>query len=258
LSADEVLLERRGAVAELVLNRPGKQNAIHAGMWRAIRRCCEAVAADPAVRVLVVSGAPPAFSAGADIAEFGQVFADRAAAADYNELVQATLRQVERLGKPTLARIAGNCIGGGCALAVACDLRFAAADARLAITPARLGLAYALPDIKRLLDLVGVATAKDILFSGRLIEAPEALRLGLVDRVVTTEALAGTVAAYADQLCAVSGQSQRLIKQLIGLALDGQHEETAASRDLRDGAVDHADFAEGRRAFLERRRPRFD
>jgi enoyl-CoA hydratase/carnithine racemase len=250
-------VERRGPVAELVLDRPEKQNALSRAMWRSLPEVCDGLDGDPAVRVVVVRGEPPAFSAGADIAEFGEVFADMASAHAYNELVQAALGRIERLTKPTIAQIAGSCIGGGCALAAACDLRFAADDARFGITPARLGLAYSLGDVKRLMGLVGASRAKDLLFSGRLVDAAEALRIGLVDRVVPSGELAGAVDGYAQTLAAASGNSQLLLKQLVHMVLDGTVQETEASRGLRDGAVDHPDFSEGRRAFLEKRRPRF-
>jgi enoyl-CoA hydratase/carnithine racemase len=256
--ADEGLrLERHGRIAELVLARPDKQNAVSRGMWQALAEHCAALDGDPTVRVVILRGEPPSFSAGADIAEFGQVFADEAAAHAYNELVQQALGRLERLAVPTIAHVAGSCIGGGCGLAVACDLRFAAADARFGITPARLGLAYSLGDVRRLVDLVGPACAKDILFSARLLDAEEALRIGLVDRVVPGDELAGTVQAYALTLAGLSGNSHRLIKRITRLVLDGAAAETPESRDLRDGAVGHPDFAEGRQAFLGKRRPRF-
>ncbi len=257
MTQEGLRLEVNGPVAEIVLARPDRQNAISQAMWRALAEHCQTLDADPTVRVVVIRGEPPAFSAGADIAEFAAVFANEITAHAYNELVQEALGRVERLGKPTIARIEGSCIGGGCGLAVACDLRFAASDARLGITPARLGLAYSLGDVKRLIDLIGPARAKDLLYSARLLDAAEALRIGLVDRVLPPGELATAVADYAGSLVALSGSSQRLIKQIAGLVRDGLNGETEHSRALRDGAVTHADFVEGRQAFLERRRPRF-
>ena len=250
-------LERDGAIAAIVLARPERQNAIGTAMWQALAGHCDELARDPGVRVVIVRGEGSAFSAGADIGEFAQVFADRAAAHDYNELVQEALGRLEQLPMPTIAQIGGNCIGGGCALAVACDLRFAAEDARLGITPARLGLAYSLGDVRRLACLVGAARAKDLLFSARLVTAEEALRLGLVDRVLAAPELAVAVSSHARSLCALSGNSQRLIKAIVRLVGQGQREEDDTSRGLRDGAVEHADFVEGRTAFLAKRPPRF-
>lgn len=255
---DGVRLERDGTgIVAIVLDRLEKQNAISSAMWRALARHCDAIEADPSVRVVIVRGAPPAFSAGADIAEFPDVFADKEAARRYNDLVQDALARLERVSVPVIAQVAGSCIGGGCGLALACDLRMAAADACFGITPARLGLAYSLGDVKRLVDLVGPARAKDILFSARLLDAEEALRIGLVDRVISPEELDGTVRAYARSLLDLSGSSHRRIKRIVRLVLDGAVAETEESRTLRDRAVSHPDFVEGRRAFLEKRRPRF-
>lgn len=257
MAEEGLRLELDGAVAELVLARPGRQNAISQAMWRALAEHCQALDANPAIRVVVIRGEPPSFSAGADIAEFPHVFADEASAHAYNELVQDALGRLERLGRPTIARIEGNCIGGGCGLALACDLRFVASNARFGITPAKLGLAYSLGDIKRLVDLVGPARAKDLLFSARLLDAQEALRVGLVDRVVPPEDLPDVVDDYVRSLLSLSGSSHRLIKRLTGLVVAGTAHETEESRALRDGAVSHPDFVEGRRAFLEKRQPRF-
>lgn len=257
MTEEGLRLELDGAVAELVLARPDRQNAISQAMWRTLALHCEALDANAAVRVVVIRGEPPSFSAGADIAEFPHVFADETSARAYNELVQDALGRLERLGKPTIARIEGNCIGGGCGLALACDLRFVAGDARFGITPAKLGLAYSLGDIKRLVDLVGPARAKDLLFSARLLDAQEALRIGLVDRVVPSEDLPGVVDDYVSSLLSLSGNSHRLIKRLTGLVVAGTAQETEESRSLRDGAVGHPDFVEGRQAFLDKRRPRF-
>ena len=257
MAQEGLQLRRDGELAELVLARPERQNAINRAMWLALARHCDTIEHDEALRVVLVRGEGAAFSAGADIAEFAQVFADRQAAHAYNELVQDALDRLERLGKPTIAVVAGNCIGGGCALAAACDLRFAAADARLGITPARLGLGYSLGDVRRLMALIGPARVKDLLYSARLIGAEEALRLGLVDRVVPTHELAAAAEAYAHSLLALSGNAQAIIKRMVALVQAGGGTETAESRALRDAAVEHPDFAEGRDAFLAKRPARF-
>jgi len=250
-------LDRDGAVATLVLDRPSRQNAIDRATWRSLAQRCQELERDSATRVVIVRGEGSAFSAGADIGEFPEVFADEAAAHAYNELVQDALGRLERLSKPTLAQIHGNCLGGGCGLAVACDLRFAAEGARLGLTPAKLGLAYSLGDVRRLVAVVGPPHAKDLLFSARLVDASEALGLGLVDQVVPATELAARVREYADDLVRLSGSSQRRIKAMFGMIASGRLEEDADSRALRDGAAVHPDFLEGRRAFQERRPPRF-
>jgi enoyl-CoA hydratase/carnithine racemase len=257
MTGEGLRLERDGAVVTLVLNRPQRQNAIDRATWHSLARRCEELDHDSETRAVIIRGEGAAFSAGADISEFAEVFADEAAAGAYNELVQDALGRLERLTKPTLAQIQGNCIGGGCALAVACDLRFAADDARFGITPARLGLAYSLGDVRRLAALVGPACAKDLLFSARLMGAEEAQRVGLVDRLAPAQRLGAAVHDYACNLVRLSGNSQRLMKAMLGLIASGQVEEDAHSRELRDGAVSHPDFLEGRQAFMERRPPRF-
>jgi enoyl-CoA hydratase/carnithine racemase len=145
-----------------------RQNGISRAIWRALAQRCGELARDQGVRMVVLRGAGAAFSASADIGEFAQVFADRQAAHAYNELVQDAIGRLERLGRRIIAQIGGNCIGGGCALAVACDLCFAVADMPMGITPARLGLVgYSLGDVRRLIALVGPARAKDLLCSTR-------------------------------------------------------------------------------------------
>lgn len=250
-------LDREGAVVTLALSRPRRRNAIDRATWRHLGRLCIEIERDPGIRLVLVRGDGGTFSAGADIAEFAEVFADEAAAQAYNDMVQQALGRLERLDRPTIAVIEGDCIGGGCGLAVACDLRFAADNARLGITPARLGLAYSLDDIRRLVALIGVARSKDLLFSARLLDAPEAFRFGLVDRVVPQAELQDTVGNYVRTLTALSGNSQLLIKAMLLRVAHGQTADDAESLALRDGAITHVDFAEGRRAFLERRPPRF-
>jgi enoyl-CoA hydratase/carnithine racemase len=257
MTNESLRLERNGAVVTLVLNRPQRQNAIDRATWLSLARCCDELDQDSGTRAVILRGEGTAFSSGADISEFAEVFADEQAAHAYNELVQDALGRLERLTKPTIAQIHGNCIGGGCALAVACDLRFAADGAKLGITPARLGLAYSLGDLRRLAALIGPATAKDLLFSARLMSSAEALKIKLVDRIVPDDELEVAVHDYARSIAQLSGSSHSLIKALLGLIASGQIEENAHSRSLRDGAVSHPDFLEGRQAFLERRRPRF-
>ncbi|MGE3294283.1 MAG: enoyl-CoA hydratase/isomerase family protein [Geminicoccaceae bacterium] len=257
MTSDSLRLERNGAVLTLVLNRPQRQNAIDRATWVSLARCCEELDQDPGTRAVILRGEGAAFSSGADIREFAEVFADEGAAHAYNELVQNALGRLERLTKPTIAQIHGNCIGGGCALAIACDLRFAADGAKLGITPARLGLAYSLGDVRRLAALVGPARAKDLLFSARLMGSAEAQKIGLVDHVVPGHELEAAVHDYARGIAQLSGNSHRVIKALLGLVASGQMEENAHTRALRDGAVSHPDFLEGRRAFLERRPPCF-
>jgi len=155
------------------------------------------------------------------------------------------------------AMIEGACVGGGLGLALACDLRIAAADAWLALTPAKLGLVYSLPDTRRLVQAVGLSRAKDILFTGRLIAAEEALVIGLVDALYAPEALEAAVAEKTAQIAAASQWTARRAKAIVGLIADGETRDTDETARWLIEAVEGEDFSEGRNAFLSKRKPEF-
>ena len=184
-------------LARIRLNSPARRNAVSRAMWRALPGICAAIEARADALVVVVEGAGGHFCAGADISEFDEVYRDALATRDYVDAIQDGLSALAALDRPTIARLSGVAVGGGLALAISCDLRFCAADAHLAITPAKLGLVYGHVETRRLVELVGPARAKDLLFSGRRIEPAEALAIGLVDRLAPPEALEGSVGAYA-------------------------------------------------------------
>lgn len=211
----------------------------------------------PSPRLLLVRGAGGNFASGADIAEFPTVFADRAAALEYGRLVEAATGALAELGKPVIAVIEGYCIGAGLAIALACDLRIAAADARLGAPPAKLGLMYSLMDTRRLVLAVGVSAAKGMLFTGELHPAAEALRLRLVDEIHAPQALEAAVAAKAQAICAASPWSIRHAKAVAALIQQGAVADTDQTRAWYADAVVGADFKEGLAAFHERRPPVF-
>ncbi|MBW8727013.1 MAG: enoyl-CoA hydratase/isomerase family protein [Inquilinus limosus] len=249
---------RDGRLARLRLQRPARHNAIAAAMWRALPDLCREIDADPEVAAVIVEGeGGQAFSAGADIAEFGTVFADAASTAAYNASVRAGLAAVEALDRPSIALLRGLCVGGGCGLALACDLRFAGDTARLGITPSRLGLAYSFADTRRLVATVGPARAKDMLFSGRLLDAAEALAIGLVDRVLPDDAVESAALDYAAGLAERAPLSLRAAKRMIEAMMAGADGDTAETVALYEAAYRSADFREGQAAFAERRPPRF-
>ncbi|SDM48709.1 enoyl-CoA hydratase/isomerase family protein [Maricaulis salignorans] len=248
-------LERRGAVAELVLDRPHTRNAFTQAMWAALPGLLDGLAAD--CRVLIVRGAGNAFASGADISEFAEVYATPERAGTYSRQIAAALDALAAFPHPTIAMIRGACVGGGCALALACDLRFADESARFAITPAKMGLIYPFNDTKRLVDSVGAAMAKDMLFSARTLDAAEALACGLASRVTSPSGLDRLVSEYVDQLLDMSPHSAEFTKQMIARVLAGQNQDSDATKALFAGAFSHADFNEGYRAFLEKRKPDF-
>lgn len=251
-------LERTAGIAKLILNQPAKRNAINAAMWQALPAAVDRLEADPEVKLVIVRGADDrAFSAGADISEFPEVYATPERAEAYNEAVRVAQLALAELSKPTLATIRGACVGGGCGIALCCDLRIASRDARFGITPARLGLAYSFEDTRRLVNAVGPAHAKDILFTGQLIDAERAYQIGLINRLVEGTRLDDEAAAYAAQICAGSQYSVRAAKSVIDRIAAGADEADAELRAQLSGAFIGEDFREGYKSFIERRPARF-
>lgn len=245
-----------GDIATLTLNRPARRNAINRAMWQGLPGVLDAARAARA-KVLIVTGAGEAFAAGADISEFGEVYADRETAGAYFAEIAAAMDALAAFEAPTLARIDGPCVGGGLGLALCCDLRIASDRARLGITPAKLGLMYALADTKRLVDVVGPSRAKDILYTGRILSAGEALAIGLIDAVTPPDDLDTAIAAKAETIAAASQWSARKAKQIVRRILDGQAEDDAVTTAWMLDAVEGEDFVEGRDAFLGKREAKF-
>src|SRR6185437_2466417 len=185
-SMTEISLRFEPPFARIILNRPDRRNAITRAMWRVLPAIRASIAARDDLLVTLIEGEGAHFSAGADIAELAEVYRDAHSARDYGDAAQDGLKALMALDRPTIAVIRGVAVGGGLGLALACDLRFCAADAHLAVTPARLGLVYGHAETRRLIELVGPSRAKDLLFTGRRVETDEALAIGLIDRRVET------------------------------------------------------------------------
>jgi enoyl-CoA hydratase/carnithine racemase len=254
----EILLttDPAGRTATLLINRPARRNALTVAMWQAIPRLVAEAEADTAVRVLFVRGARGVFAAGADIAEMPQVYATHEAALANDEAIQGAMTALEDCRKPVIALIEGPCVGGGCGIALACDLRIAATGSRFGVTPARLGLVYGAADARRLVAAVGMSVAKDILFTGRLLEADEAARVGLVDRLVAPDLLEAEAATLAGQIAAASPWSVQGQKQILKL-LRGGDDAAPLSRRLFGEAFMGEHFKEGFAAFTGKRPPVF-
>ncbi|NBU24404.1 MAG: hypothetical protein EBS39_02040 [Gammaproteobacteria bacterium] len=254
----ELLTDIHPPVARVTINRPDKRNALSSAEWQGLRDAASRLAQDPTLRVVLLQGAgDAAFSAGADIAEMQRNLSDPARMQRMQQVVLDAQADWERLPMPTIAIIRGACTGGGCGLALACDLRLASPDAFFAIPPAKLGLAYSLADTKRLYDLVGPSRAKEILYTGRRIGAEEALRLGLINEIVAADALAARADALAREIAGNAGNSVRAAKAVVDMISAGVLEETPASRRYYDESFGSPEFAEGARAFMEKRPPRF-
>ena len=255
---EDLYLERTGEVATLVINRPRKRNAITYEMWQAIPDLVREAEEDPGVKVLLVRGADSsAFSAGADIGEFEARRSDSESARIYNEATHEAERALDSMQKPTIAMVQGPCIGGGCGVALACDLRISDTSARFGITPAKLGLVYSLSATKQLVDLVGPAKSKYILFSGRQVDARRAYEIGLIDQLYGPEEVEEQTWELAEEICSRAQFSVRSTKHIIRLILSGQAEDDEETLRLRNGSFDTEDYQEGVRAFLDKRPPNF-
>jgi len=248
---------REGNIAELIIDQPRKRNAISYDMWSAIPAIVADVEADDSIKLLIVRGNGSHFSAGADISEFEARRTLPADAHTYNAAVEHAAATLSQLRKPSIAMIEGYCIGVGCELALACDLRFAADDARMGITPAKLGIVYSFPSTRQLVNLVGPSFAKYMLFSGAHLDADEALRVGLVDQVFPAAELAKRTTEFAETTCSRSQVSVQGAKTIINKIAGGLvvADEEAASLPIK--AVESEDYREGVRAFLEKRTPHF-
>ncbi|WP_033293538.1 enoyl-CoA hydratase/isomerase family protein [Amycolatopsis jejuensis] len=248
-------LTREGAVARLTLSRPEKMNAITHGMWSAIPGVVAGVEADPELKVLVITGAGRHFSAGADIGEFRELRSTAEAAAAYDEAVDGAVAALTAMRKPSVAMVRGNCIGGGCQVAVACDFRFAAEDARFGITPAKLGIVYHFASTRQLVSLVGPAHARFFLLSGELVDARRAREIGLVNDVFPD--LEQATERFTATLSARSQASIRGMNRIIEKITAGQETTDEEVEDIRLAALHGEDYAEGVDAFLNRRAPEF-
>jgi enoyl-CoA hydratase/carnithine racemase len=253
---EHLRLETDGAIARLLIDRAAKRNAFSQAMWEAFPALVDAAMADPGVKLLIVaSAAGGPFCAGADIGEFATASSDP----DWRKRNQAAIRATQvtlaRAPKPTLAVVEGDCIGGGCGIALACDMRVATPAARFGITPAKLGLVYPLHDTKLLVDVVGPSQAKRMLYTGMIMSAAEAARIGLVD--VLTEDLSATLHEIGSAIAGTSGHSHRETKVNVRAILDGATDDDPGTSARFDAAFTGADFKEGVAAFLEKRKPRF-
>ena len=260
VTADRILVQVADGIGWLTLNNPERRNAISLDMWRGIGAALEAFQHDDAVRVAVIRGAGgKAFASGADITEFDEHRANAEQHEEYTAAGALGHEWLRRFDKPLLALIEGFCIGGGLVVALCADVRFATPASRFAIPAAKLGLGYEYSSVAALARLIGPSAARDLLFSARLVEADEALRLGLINFVVTGDEIEAKVRSYAQ---AVAANAPLTIRAAKAAVVAFEHPPLTEATEARvrafvDACFDSEDYAEGRRAFAEKRPPTF-
>jgi enoyl-CoA hydratase/carnithine racemase len=258
MSEERILLTRDDpALAVVTLNNPARRNALSLDMWRTLGRVFTELGSDRDLRVVVLTGAEGHFCAGADISEFPEVRDSAENGALYERQVDETVEAIMRAPKATIAAIAGYCMGGGCALAMACDFRVADASARFGIPAAKLGTLYNILDLTNLCALVGVANAKRIMYTGETFDAAEAKAMGFVDTLAKddlTEAVAEFTAPITDKAPLTLAGSKLTLNALATGELEAKRGEIASATN---SALESRDYREGVRAFMEKRKPVF-
>ncbi len=257
---DPIYVEREGQIATVVLNRPQQRNAVTLEMWTRLIALARELDADESVRVVVLRGAgASAFSAGADIHEFEAVRNNSVQARAYAAQFDGALDAVAAIGKPTLSLIRGFCVGGGLELAAATDIRIASDDARFGVPIAQLGILVGYKEMRRFVALVGPGAAMNLLLTARLIDAPEALRLGLITEMTTPDKVESVTYELAKRITGLAPLTARWHKQILQTVLTNPALAglSAAEQSIPYACYDTQDFQEGRDAFLNKRKPQF-
>ena len=259
---DSVLLQREGAIATIVLNKPERMNALDRGMWERVGSLMDELGKDDSLRCVVLRGAsiegkPRAFAAGADIAEFKTERANAAQATGYGNIVHHSMQAVRDCPHPTVALIEGACIGGGLEIAAMCDLRICGESSRFGIPIKKLGLTMAYGELMGLLAVAGPTAALEILLEGRVFGAQEALAKGLVTRVVADDQVEAEAMKAAHNIAEGAPLVARWHKKFIRRL---QYEANLSAAEWAEGfaCFDTADFREGSAAFVEKRTPKFN
>ncbi|HUB49460.1 MAG TPA: enoyl-CoA hydratase [Acetobacteraceae bacterium] len=255
----KMLAAKDDGVGLITFNQPEKRNAMSLEMWQGLGEILDEFAEDSAVRVVILTGAGnKAFVSGADISQFEKNRANADAQQEYERLTSAGRAKFQTFPKPTIARIRGFCLGGGLAIAMNVDLRIAASDSQFGIPAAKLSIAYAPESVKRLIDLVGPAHARMILYTARRIDAAEAERIGLINKMVPDETLNEYVLDLARTIADNAPLSVAASKLTISeLLKDESKRDTAGMARMMQVCFDSADYKEGRTAFMEKRAPRW-
>lgn len=253
---NDIVIDVSDRLAVVTLNRPERRNAMSLAMWRMIPEIFAELERDPTVRAILLTGAGEHFSAGADITEFAAVRATVDQGTEYEVAVDECCDAIVASPKPTIAVIRGYCMGGACHLAMSCDFRFAEPAASFAIPAARLSIVYGVSATRKLLNLVGLANAKRILFSAERFVAAEAFRIGFVDRVADDPKIAASeFASVMAENAPLTIAGTKVLLNGLASGMGALHEHAADEVIAR--AAGSEDYREGRNAFVEKRRPLF-
>ena len=254
-----MLARKEGAIGRIIFNNPERHNAVSLAMWQATQEIVADFLSDDAIRVIVLSGAGgKAFVSGADISKFESERASREAVLEYNAKTAEVYASLHQAFKPTLALIQGFCIGGGLGLAVCCDLRIATEGSKFGLPAAKLGLGYPFAGLKRLSDVVGLANAKEICYTGRRFDAKEASAMGLVNRIVADAEIDTFVMDYAQTIADNAPLTVYAMKTIFSeIAKNPAERDLDHCQALVDRCFASEDYVEGRQAFMEKRKPVF-
>jgi enoyl-CoA hydratase/carnithine racemase len=246
-------------VGLMIFNQPAKRNAMSVDMWAGLGEILDEFREDSAVRVLIMTGAGhKAFVSGADISQFEKQRANADAQMEYDRLTSAGRAKLAAFEKPVIARIRGFCLGGGLGIAMQADLRIAAVDSEFGIPAAKLGIAYGFDMVRKLVDLVGPAHARMILYTGQRFDSAEAQRIGLINRMVPDTELSDVVIDLARTIADNAPLSVAASKVSVSNAMkDAADRDMEAMQRMTAACFDSADYREGRTAFMEKRSPRF-
>ena len=258
-NTDKMIAEKDGPIGWITFNNPARHNAVSMAMWEALSDIVRDYAGDSAIRVIVVKGAgDKAFVSGADISEFNEKRSSPETTRIYNQASGRANEDLRQMGKPTIAMIRGYCIGGGVSVAMSCDMRIAAEGAKFGVPAAKLGLGYEFKGVRKLVDVVGPAFAKEIFFTARQFTAGEALAMGLINRIVPEARLEACAREYAETIAANAPLTVASIKTIVdGVVKDESKRDMSLCQQAVDRCFNSEDYVEGRTAFMEKRKPMF-